>query len=145
MFQRREAELLAQCIAINKEEGASAARKEAKEKLMGEISGLQAKCQEMREDMARYKEKQEAMFSKLSKEKETERVEFEMLKSRYEYEQKFIEVFMNMVIRLPVPLEDDWSHKRKIAVGWRAVKYLVRRALKLGIKIPLVSHTTSIG
>jgi hypothetical protein len=49
-----------------------------------------------------------------------------------------MEVFLNMVGKLPVELRAEWSRKKKIAVGWRVVKHLLKKALKLGIQLPVV-------
>jgi hypothetical protein len=62
------------------------------------------------------------------------------LKSAHEYQAKFTEVFLNMVEKLPVDLEESWSKKRKIAVGWKVVKYLVKKAFKLGIHPPAIAQ-----
>jgi len=61
-----------------------------------------------------------------------------MYQVKYEYQSKFIEVFLNMVQKLPVQLSVKWSEKKKIAVGWKVVKHLIKKALKLGIQLPSI-------
>jgi hypothetical protein len=46
-----------------------------------------------------------------------------------------------MVEKLPVDIEEEWSSKRKIAVGWKVVKHLVKKAFKLGIHPPAIAQT----
>jgi len=43
-----------------------------------------------------------------------------------------------MVEKLPIELEEQWSRKKKIAVGWKVVKHLLKKALKLGIQLPSI-------
>lgn len=35
-------------------------------------------------------------------------------------------------------MDADWSQKKKIAIGWKVVKHLVKKALKLGIIPPAI-------
>jgi len=39
---------------------------------------------------------------------------------------------------LPINIDVTWPEKKKIAVGWKAVKYYVKKALKLGIPPPSI-------
>jgi len=43
-----------------------------------------------------------------------------------------------MLEKIPVAFDPSWSDKRKIAVGWRVVKYLVKKSLKLGLQPPKI-------
>lgn len=101
---------------------------------------LQAKCREMREEMKLYKQRQEDSLKKLLAEKESVRVENAKLKAGSECHSKFVEVFLNMVEKLPIELDPAWSRKRRIAVGWKVVKHFVKKAMKLGIPPPAISH-----
>lgn len=65
-----------------------------------------------------------------------------MLLSKGEYNMKFMEVFLNMIEKLPIPLENQWNDKKKIAIGWKVIKHLVKKALKLGIALPTVIEKT---
>jgi hypothetical protein len=58
-----------------------------------------------------------------------------------EYYSKFIEVFLNMLQKLPLEFGPDWSDKKKIAIGWKVVKHLVKKALKLGLQPPKVADS----
>lgn len=80
---RREAEIMAEKLALTShEEYFNSTRKEAKNHLLQEISILQAKCREMKEEMRIYKEKQEQLFTKLTSEKEEERVKHLLFKTQ---------------------------------------------------------------
>ena len=93
--------------------------------------------------MTAYKLRQEERLSNLLKEQQTKKqiiqVEKKQLmdvQSANEYYAKFVEVFLNMVEKLPFKLEPSWSKKKKIAVGWKIVKYFVKKGLKMGIVPP---------
>lgn len=101
---------------------------------------LQSKCREMREEMRLYKQRQEESVKKLLAEKESVKVENIMLKTVNQCHAKFTEVFLNMVEKLPIEIDPAWSKKRKIAVGWKVVKHFVKKAMKLGIPPPSISH-----
>jgi hypothetical protein len=49
-----------------------------------------------------------------------------------------------MVDKLPVEVDDGWSQKKKIAVGWKITKYLVKKALKMGIVPPPLTSRSSL-
>ena len=136
---RREAEL-AQRVSAANEECLSSARKEAKGRLLEEVGVLQAKCREMREEMRLYKQRQEESLKRLLAEKECARAENARLRAGSECQAKFAEVFLNMVEKLPIELDPNWSRKRRIAVGWKVVKHFVKKAMKLGIPPPAISH-----
>ena len=43
-----------------------------------------------------------------------------------------------MLAKIPFDLDPTWTDKKKIAVGWKVVKYLVKKALKLGLHPPKI-------
>jgi hypothetical protein len=55
-----------------------------------------------------------------------------------------MEVFMSMIHKLPLKLENHWSDKKKIAIGWKVVKHLVKKALKLGVQLPTVVESSDL-
>ena len=44
-----------------------------------------------------------------------------------------------MLIKINVEIDPQWSDKKKIAIGWKVVKLLVKKALKLGLQIPKIA------
>lgn len=51
---------------------------------------------------------------------------------------------MSMIHKLPLKLESHWSDKKKIAIGWKMVKHLVKKALKLGVQLPTVVESSDL-
>lgn len=49
-----------------------------------------------------------------------------------------------MLQKLPIQLEEKWTRKKKIAVGWKLVKHLIKKALKLGIQLPNIVARNSV-
>lgn len=43
-----------------------------------------------------------------------------------------------MVEKLPIKSVEEWDQKKRIAIGWKVVKYLVKKALKIGINPPSI-------
>lgn len=137
---KKDAEVLAERLSSAQEEQLNSTRKEAKLKLVEEVAVLQSRCREMKEEMRQYKERQEETFARLTREREDAKLEVIRLKAAHGYQAKFTEVFLNMVEKLPVDLEEGWSDKRKIAVGWKVVKHLVKKAFRLGIHPPAIAQ-----
>jgi hypothetical protein len=72
---------MAHRVAVATQEGLlTSTRKEVRLKQVGEIAELQSRCQGMREEMTRYKLKQEELLAKLNLEREREREEFGRIK-----------------------------------------------------------------
>lgn len=45
-------------------------------------------------------------------------------------------VFKNMVIKLLGSVDPSWSEKKTIIIGWKVVKIMIEKAVKIGIKVP---------
>jgi hypothetical protein len=48
----------------------------------------------------------------------------------------FLIVFKNMVVKLLVDVDPTWSDKRVIIIGWKVVKIMIEKAVKIGVKVP---------
>ena len=88
--------------------------------------------------MTAYKTEQEHQYSKLKEENLELRQQNVMLAERQDYNAKFVDVFLNMAYKLPLKVKPEWSAKKVIAMGWKVVKHLVKKALKLGIPPPTI-------
>ena len=55
-----------------------------------------------------------------------------------EWISNFMNVFKNMVRKLIGETEEKWSDKKVVIIGWKMVKIMIEKAVKLGIKLPEV-------
>jgi hypothetical protein len=50
----------------------------------------------------------------------------------------FLNVFKNMLRKLPIDVDPKWSEKKMIIIGWKVVKLIIEKAIKIGIKVPRI-------
>lgn len=50
-----------------------------------------------------------------------------------------------MVIKLLGSVEPSWSEKKTIIIGWKVVKIMIEKAVKIGIKVPEIINDDQIG
>lgn len=55
-----------------------------------------------------------------------------------EWISNFLNVFKNMVRKLIVQTDQKWSDKKLVIIGWKIVKIMIEKGVKLGIKVPEV-------
>lgn len=92
----------------------------------------------MGEEMLNYKQKYAVFMEEAEKRREKQAEEFRFYVEENEYKDKFIALFTNMLAKIHAEISPDWSLKKQIAVGWKVVKCLVKKALKLGVQPPQV-------
>lgn len=54
------------------------------------------------------------------------------------WKNKFIDLFIDMLRKISEGIEEDWSDKKKIQIGWKIVKNVVDKAINAGIKVPKI-------
>ena len=50
--------------------------------------------------------------------------------------ESFLRVFEDMIKKLPIDIDTNWNSKKVIIIGWRVLKKVIEKAVKLGIKMP---------
>ena len=55
-----------------------------------------------------------------------------------EWISNFLNVFKNMVRKLIAQTDQKWSDKKLVIIGWKIVKIIIEKGVKLGIKVPEV-------
>jgi hypothetical protein len=43
-----------------------------------------------------------------------------------------------MLRKLPIDVDPKWSEKKMIIIGWKVVKLIIEKAIKIGIKVPRI-------
>jgi hypothetical protein len=41
-----------------------------------------------------------------------------------------------MIRKLPIDIDPKWNSKKVVIIGWRVLKKVIEKAVKLGIKMP---------
>jgi hypothetical protein len=55
-----------------------------------------------------------------------------------EWISNFLNVFKNMVRKLIAQTDQKWSDKKLVIIGWKILKIMIEKGVKLGIKVPEV-------
>ncbi len=55
-----------------------------------------------------------------------------------EWMSNFLNVFKNMVRKLIGQTDEKWSDKKLVIIGWKMVKIMIEKGVKLGMKVPEV-------
>jgi hypothetical protein len=50
----------------------------------------------------------------------------------------FLSVFKKMIRKLIGQTDEKWSDKKLVIIGWKMVKIMIEKGVKLGIKVPEV-------
>lgn len=41
-----------------------------------------------------------------------------------------------MIRKLPIEIDQNWNSKKVVIIGWKIIKKVIEKAVKLGIKMP---------
>ena len=76
----------------------------------------------------------------LSLKNQTRKEGQEIQKERYipEWMSNFLSVFKKMIRKLIGQTDEKWSDKKLVIIGWKMVKIMIEKGVKLGIKVPEV-------
>lgn len=50
-----------------------------------------------------------------------------------------------MVVKLLGSVDPSWSEKKTIIIGWKVVKIMIEKAVKIGIKVPEIIKDDQVG
>ena len=60
--------------------------------------------------------------------------EINRIKGIGSWRDKFVDVFLNMVEKIPVQVDPEWNKKKRVRMGWKAVKMMIKQSLKFGVQ-----------
>ena len=55
-----------------------------------------------------------------------------------EWRDGFVELFLDMMTKISDEIKDDWTERKKLQIGWKMAKNIIKKALNSGIQLPKV-------
>lgn len=49
-----------------------------------------------------------------------------------------MELFLDMMSKISNEIQEDWTERKKLQIGWKMAKNIIKKALNSGIQLPKV-------